>query len=114
MNITLNVVGYDVLRDQLPVQLEAGAGPDLAFVTNLGGLQPYYVDLTPYVDAAAWEAPTAPSCRGTARAIRTGSTASTPNHRHRPYVNLTMFEEAGVELPPPVRRGRTGPRPPVR
>ena len=37
VNITLNVVGYDVIREQLPIQLEAGTGPDLAFVTNLGG-----------------------------------------------------------------------------
>ena len=86
--------------DQLPVQLEAGAGPDLAFVTNLGGLQPCYVDLTPYVDAAAWEAAYGTSCRGTARAIRTASTGSTPRLTVTgPYVNLTMFEEAGVELP---------------
>ncbi len=29
-NITINVVGYDVIRDQMSVQLEAGSGPDLA------------------------------------------------------------------------------------
>ena len=40
LDIKLNVVGYDVIREQLPVQLEAGTGPDIAFVTNLGGLNP--------------------------------------------------------------------------
>jgi alpha-1,4-digalacturonate transport system substrate-binding protein len=100
VNITLNVVGFDVVRDQLPVQLEAGAGPDLAFVVNLGGLQPWYVDLTPYVDAAAWEAAYG--------AVLPWYRAGNPDgiygfHSEMtvtgPYVNLTKFEEAGVEVP---------------
>lgn len=100
VNITLNVVGYDVVRDQLPVQLEAGTGPDLAFVTNLGGLNPYYVDLAPFVDAAAWEAAygkVLPWYRaGKPDGIYGFHTEMTVTG---PYVNLTMFEEAGVELP---------------
>ena len=55
-SITLNAVGYNVIREQLPIQLEAGTGPDLAFITDTGGLHPYYVDLTPHVDADTWEA----------------------------------------------------------
>lgn len=102
VNITLNVVGYDVVRDQLPLQLEAGAGPDLAFVTNLGGLQPHYVDLTPFVDAAAWEAAygaVLPWYRaGNPGGIYGFHTEMTVTG---PYVNLTMFEEAGVALPAP-------------
>ena len=54
VNIELNVVGYNVIREQLPIQLEAGTGPDLAFVTNLGGLNPYYVDLAPYGNVREW------------------------------------------------------------
>lgn len=102
VNITLNQVGYDIIRDQLGVQLEAGSGPDLAFVTTLGALQPYYVDLTPYVDAAAWEAAygaVLPWYRagnpGGIYAFHTELTVTGP------YVNLTMFEEAGVDLPAP-------------
>ena len=102
VNITLNVVGYDVVRDQLPLQLEAGTGPDLAFVTNLGGLQPHYVDLTPFVDAAAWEAAygaVLPWYRaGNPGGIYGFHTEMTVTG---PYVNLTMFEEAGVDLPAP-------------
>ena len=30
VTINLNVVGYDVIREQLPIQLEAGTGPDAA------------------------------------------------------------------------------------
>jgi alpha-1,4-digalacturonate transport system substrate-binding protein len=102
VNITLNVVGYDVIREQLPIQLEAGTGPDLAFVTNLGGLNPYYVDLTPYVDAAAWEeayGAVLPWYRaGKPDGIYGFHTEMTVTG---PYVNLTMFEEAGVEIPAP-------------
>ena len=35
---------------QLPVQLAAGEGPDIARVTDLGGLIKYYLDITPYVE----------------------------------------------------------------
>ena len=102
VNITINVVGYDVVRDQLPIQLEAGSGPDLAFVTTLGGLHPYYVDLTPFVDAAAWEAAygsVLPWYRaGNEGGIYGFHTEMTVTG---PYVNLTMFEEAGVEIPAP-------------
>lgn len=102
VTINLNLVGYDVIREQLPIQLEAGTGPDLAFVTNLGGLNPYYVDLTPYVDAEAWEADygaVLPWYRaGNPGGIYGFHTEMTVTG---PYVNLTMFEEAGVEVPAP-------------
>ncbi len=102
VNIQLNVVGYDVIREQLPIQLEAGTGPDLAFVTNLGGLNPYYVDLTPFVDADAWEAnygAVLPWYRaGKPDGIYGYHTEMTVTG---PYVNLTLFEEAGVDLPAP-------------
>lgn len=102
VTINLNLVGYDVIREQLPIQLEAGTGPDLAFVTNLGGLNPYYVDLTPYVDADAWEAnygAVLPWYRaGNPGGIYGFHTEMTVTG---PYVNLTMFEEAGVEVPAP-------------
>ena len=102
VNITLNPVGYNVIREQLPIQLEAGTGPDLAFVTDLGGLNPYYVDLTPHVDADAWEAAygaVLPWYRaGNPGGIYGFHTEMTVTG---PYVNLTMFEEAGVDLPEP-------------
>ncbi|WP_205963844.1 ABC transporter substrate-binding protein [Pseudoruegeria sp. SK021] len=102
VNIRMNLVGYSVIREQLPSQLEAGVGPDLAFVTNLGALQPYYVDLTPYVDAAVWEEAygnVLPWYRaGQAEGIYGFHTEMTATG---PYANLTMFDEAEVELPPP-------------
>lgn len=38
-----------------PCRLAGGSGPDFATVTDLGGLNRYYLDLTPYVDAKYWE-----------------------------------------------------------
>lgn len=102
VTITMNLVGYDVIREQLPVQLEAGSGPDIALVTNLGGFNPYYVDLTPYVDAAEWETnygAVLPWYRaGKPDGIFGFHTEMTVTG---PYVNLTMFEEAGVAVPAP-------------
>ncbi|SMX27380.1 putative arabinose-binding protein precursor [Pelagimonas phthalicica] len=102
VTITLNAVGYNVIREQLPIQLEAGSGPDLAFVTNLGGLNPHYVDLTPFVDAATWEAnygAVLPWYRaGAPDGIFGFHTEMTVTG---PYVNLTMFEEAEVDVPAP-------------
>ena len=39
------------------MQLAAGEGPDIARVTDLGGLAKYYLDLTPYLEPHAkyWE-----------------------------------------------------------
>ena len=41
VNITMNQVGYNVRRKQLPIELDAGTGPDLAFVTNPDDLNSY-------------------------------------------------------------------------
>ena len=52
VNFNFNLVGYDIIRDQLTLQIDAGTGPDLVMTTNLGTHAPYMVDITPYVDAA--------------------------------------------------------------
>ena len=100
VEITLNLVGYNVIREQLPVQLQAGTGPDMAFVTQLGGLNPYYVDLTPYVDAADWEE----AYGAVLPWYRAGAEDGIFGYHSEmtvtgPYVNLTMFEEAEVDIP---------------
>lgn len=102
VEIVVNQVGYNVVRDQLPVQLEAGTGPDMATVTSLGSLNPYYLDITPYVDAEWWEA--------TYGSVLPWYRAGKPDGLHGwhtemtvtgPYVNKTLFDEAGVDIPPP-------------
>ena len=54
--VILDVVPYKTINEQLPVQLAAGQGPDIARVTELGGLSKYYLDISPYVkDRVYWE-----------------------------------------------------------
>ncbi len=49
INVVLDNVAYGVVREQLPVQLEAGDGPDIARVTNLKALSQHWLDLRPLV-----------------------------------------------------------------
>ena len=95
-------VGYEVVRDQLENQLQTDAAPDVARVTNLGGLNQYYLDLTPYVDADYMEAqygavlPWYRAPGGEDKGIYGWQTDLTVTG---PYVNVTMFDDAGVDLP---------------
>ncbi|WP_394181550.1 ABC transporter substrate-binding protein [Yoonia maritima] len=100
--VKLETVAYDVIRDQLENQLQTDAAPDVARVTNLGGLNQYYLDLAPYVDGATWESSygaTLPWFRkpgGDDSGIYGWMTQLTVTG---PYVNVTLFEDAGVEMP---------------
>jgi alpha-1,4-digalacturonate transport system substrate-binding protein len=102
IKVTLDVVPYKAVLESLPVQLAAGEGPDLARVTDLGGLSKYYMDLTPHIsDPAYWEANFGPFLKWLRPA---GDTASISGFMTQltvtgPYVNKTLFEQAGVELP---------------
>lgn len=95
-------VSYEVIRDQLENQLQTDAAPDLARVTNLGGLNKYYLDLAPYVDGDYFEQaygavlPWYRAPGGDDRGIYGWQTELTVTG---PYVNVTMFDDAGVELP---------------
>lgn len=57
IKIVIDKVPYKAVVETLPVQLAAGEGPDIARVTDLGGLNKYYLDLTPHLTPArvkAW------------------------------------------------------------
>jgi len=104
VKVLIDKVPYKAIVETLPVQLAAGEGPDIARVTDLGGLSRYYLDITPYVkDPKAWEA-------------NFGQTLAwlrpTPNDKGiygmmtqltvtGPFVNKTLFEQAKVPLPGP-------------
>jgi alpha-1,4-digalacturonate transport system substrate-binding protein len=101
IKVVIDKVGFNVIREQLETRLEAGQGPDMARVTNLGGLNKYYLDLTPHVQAAYWN----DNFGQTLNWMRVG-----PNDKGiygfltqltitGPFVNKTMFAEAGVPLP---------------
>lgn len=100
ISVTLDVVPYKAIIESLPVQLAAGDGPDLARVTDLGGLSEFYLDLTPYVaDPAYWQASFEPFLNWLAPDSDRISGIMTQLTVTGPYVNKTLFEQAGVALP---------------
>ena len=104
VTVIVDTVPYKAITEQLPVQLGAGEGPDIARVTDLGGLSRHYLDITPYVkDAKQWEAsygkalawlrPT-PGDKGI-YGLQSQLTITGP------FVNKTLFEQAKVAMPGP-------------
>lgn len=100
--IIVDNVPYKTIVEQLPVQLAAGQGPDIARVTDLGGLSKYYLDISRdlknrkamddnFGATAPWLSP-APGDKGVygfmSQLTMTG-----------PFVNKTLFEQAKVPLP---------------
>jgi alpha-1,4-digalacturonate transport system substrate-binding protein len=102
--IVIDKVPYKAVLETLPVQLAAGEGPDIARVTDLGGLNKYYLDLTKYLSPASQ------------KAWNTNFATTLPWFRAGPadkgiyglmsqltvtgaYVNKTLFEQASVPLP---------------
>ena len=96
-------VGYDIIRDQLESQLEAGTSVDVARVTNLGGLNKYYLDMAPYVDSAYWDENYGATLGWFRKADGSDSDAVygwiTGLTVTGPYVNVTYFDDAGVDMP---------------
>ncbi|HRJ69054.1 MAG TPA: ABC transporter substrate-binding protein [Beijerinckiaceae bacterium] len=101
IKVTVDKVGFAVIREQLETRLQGGEAPDMARVTNLGGLNKYYLDLRPHINAANWEA----NFATTLPWMRVG-----PNDKGiygwmtqltvtGPFVNKTMFDQTGVKMP---------------
>jgi alpha-1,4-digalacturonate transport system substrate-binding protein len=101
IKVTIDNVAYSNIQEQLPVQLAAGNGPDIARVTNLKAQAQHWLDLTPYIkdpkywqenygDQADWMRPD-------------GSTAITGFMTQVTltggFANKTLFDQAGVALP---------------
>ena len=105
--IDFRVVSFQSLLESLPVQLASGEGPDISMVADWGGLSKYYLDIRPYLTAqqqAYWEREwpsLLPAMRGndkSSNAIYGMAGAVTLNGA---FVNVTLFRQAHVELPPP-------------
>lgn len=101
VDVIVDNVPYKSILENLPVQLAAGEGPDLAKVTDLGGLSKYYLDIKPYVDAEYWEA----SFGDILNWYRKGPDDDGIYGMHSQltitgaYINRTLFDQAGVEVP---------------
>ena len=105
ITVIVDEVPYAAILESLPVQLEVGEGPDLARVTDYGGLARFMLDARPFVDdpdtieeryrqSLAW--------------ARVGDNA--PDGIYNivdqltatgGFANATLFEQAGVEMPGP-------------
>lgn len=104
VTVVMDVVPYSSgILQSLPLQLASGQGPDLARVTDLGGLSEFFIDLRPYVDDAAyWDANFGPFLDW----MRPEGSDAIPGFMTQltvtgPYVNATLFEQAGIEVPGP-------------
>ncbi len=101
ITVMMDNVAYNTILENLPIQLQAGEGPDLARVTNLGGLSEFYLDISPYVDTAYWESSFGPFLNwlrpaGDTDGIYGMMTQLTVTG---PYINKTLFDQAGVDVP---------------
>ncbi|WP_065373395.1 ABC transporter substrate-binding protein [Ensifer adhaerens] len=101
INVILDNVSYSVVREQLPVQLEAGNGPDIARVTNLKAQSQHWLDLRPLVaDAAYWDTNFGdqadwmrPDGSNQISGFMTQITIAGG------FANKTLFDQAGVAIP---------------
>lgn len=102
IKVILDNVAYNVILEQLPIQLEAGQGPDLARVTQLGQLSPYFLDIKPYLsDPGYWEENFGPFLTwmrpvGDTEGIYGMMTQLTVTG---PFINRTLFEQANIAVP---------------
>lgn len=102
IKVVVDTVAYQAILESLPVQLAAGEGPDIARVTDLGGLAQHYLDLSPHLgDTAYWEESFGPFLKW----LRLpDDTSSIPGFMTQltvtgPFINKTLFEQAEVTPP---------------
>ena len=102
--IIVDTVPFKAILEQLPAQLAAGEGPDIARVTDLGGLIRFYLDIGPYLkDRKYWTnnfGSTLPWLRANAADNGIYGFMSQLTMTG-PFVNKTLFDQAKVALPGP-------------
>jgi len=96
ITVVLDVVPYQTIDEQLPVQVDTGQGPDLARITNFAAYDGKYLDLRPLVSDAAYFEANFPA--PILSALQYGGFPDTLTVTG-PYINVTLFEQAGVTIP---------------
>lgn len=102
VRVVLDQVPFKAINENLPVQVASGQGPDLARIVDLGGMSPHVLDMRPHLkNAAYWEQNFGPFLEWMRP---TGDKSSIPGFMTQltvtgPFVNKTLFEQAGVPLP---------------
>jgi len=105
ITVAVDVVPYQAIIESLPVQLEVGEGPDLARITDYGGLARFLLDVRPHVsDPDGIEARYSQSLAWS----RVGDNAADGIYHivdqltaTGGFANATLFEQAGIDIPPP-------------
>lgn len=102
IKVEVDTVAYAAgIQEALPLQLASGQGPDIARVTDLGGLSQYYLDLRPYLDDPGyWDQNFDPFLDW----MRPAGSDAIPGYMTQltvtgPFVNKTLFDQAGIDLP---------------
>jgi alpha-1,4-digalacturonate transport system substrate-binding protein len=102
IHVSFDQVPFQAINQNLPMQVAAGQGPDIARIVDTGGIAPYALDLRPLLkDPATFENDYAASLPW----LRVpGDTSSLPGFITQitmtgPFVNKTLFEQAGVAMP---------------
>ncbi len=104
IRVIVDTVPYATILDQLPLQVEAGEAPDMARITAGERYRGFYLDLRPLVaDPAYWDASFPAATLQWLREAGEESDAlyGFPNQFTvtGPFINRTLFEQAGVEVP---------------
>ena len=96
ITVVLDVVPYQTIDEQLPVQVESGEGPDLARITIFGAYKGKLLDVRPLLSDSAYYEANFPAPILTALGFGGYPDALTVTG---PYVNKTLFDQAGITIP---------------
>ena len=101
--VNVDTVPYNTIRDQLRVQVEAGQAPDMARITDFGGMAGFYLDLRPLLsDAAIIEgAFSAPYLQAFRAGDDDDGLYAFPDELSvtAAFINRTLFDQAGIDVP---------------
>lgn len=104
IKVNLDRVPYKSILEQLPPLLNSGQGPDLARVTDLGGLSRHYLDVRPHLkDSKYFDDNFGETLKWFRPAGNTNGVfgVMTQLTLTLPLVNATLFQQAGIPLPGP-------------
>ena len=103
IKVIMDIVAYKTILEQLPIQVEAGQGPDIARLTNMAVMACNYLDLRPHLKDAQYFEDNFPQaslqvfrCKDDTSALHGFPMQFTVTG---PYINRTLFEQAGIEVP---------------
>lgn len=105
ISVVLDPVAYADIHTILQAQVETGDAPDLARITDVGRFTGNYLDMTDMVESAEYWTSNFPTA--VLDSLRAGDDDEgiygfpTQFTVTGPYVNETLFEQAGVEIPGP-------------